>query len=176
MSRSLSKTSKLHADVIKHHIFQRRLLRMYLVLTLVRIIALQVKETTKILFVRNYLLANIKKKWYFCHCHHIAGLWPLQNGATPSTFAAGFGSEKQNSEFSSPPSQLISYFRANSFQHKPDHWEKTPELVLFSWACCLQFSAWNPRTGGKRRDIWFIFQFSGTFHDIKLHQVKFQAL
>lgn len=47
-------------------------------------------------------------------------------------FAMGFGSEEQNSEFSSPPSQLTSYFRANSFQHKPDHCEKTPKLVLFS--------------------------------------------
>lgn len=83
-------------------------------------------------------------------------------------FAMGFGSEEQNSEFSSPPSQLTSYFRANSFQHKPDHCEKTPKLVLFSWVCCLQWSACNP---GIRDKLGLYSKFEGPFQPNEWHKI-----
>lgn len=102
------------------------------------------------------LLANIKKKWHFCHCHHFAGLWPFQSGATPSTFATGFGSNKIQSFH---PLQ-VSWFPILEPTHSSTNLitvRKLLNLVYSDW------SASNPRFREKMREIWFIFHFWGTF-------------
>lgn len=129
---------------------------MYLVLTLVRIIVLQVKGTSKILL-------TLKRNCIFASATTLLGSEPSKMGQHPPHLQWDLV-QRNKIQFSIPPSQLISYFRANSLQ---------PNLITarkFLNFFCSAEPAQNPRIKEKWETLDLYSSFEGPFQPNEWHK------